>query len=100
MPLPAGKLSRNEDVQDKLAAVDWDLVVVDEAHKMSASYFGSEIKYTKRFKFGASFPRKTRQLLLLTATPHNGKEQDFHLFLSLARWGPFRRQAARCRAHD
>jgi len=46
------KLSRNEDIQDKVVAADWDLVVVDEAHKMSATYFGSEIKYTKRFKLG------------------------------------------------
>ncbi len=77
------KLSRNEDVQDKLVAADWDLVVVDEAHKMSASYFGSEKKETKRFKLGRKISEHTRQLLLLTATPHNGKEQDFHLFLSL-----------------
>jgi len=77
------KLSRNEDVQDKLVAADWDLVVVDEAHKMSATYFGSEIKYTKRFKLGRRLTEHTRQLLLLTATPHNGKEQDFHIFLSL-----------------
>ena len=76
------KLSRNEDIQDKLVAADWDLVIVDEAHKMSASYFGSEKKYTKRFKLGRKISEHTRQLLLLTATPHNGKEQDFHLFLS------------------
>jgi SNF2 family DNA or RNA helicase len=77
------KLSRNEDVQDKLVAADWDLVVVDEAHKMSASYFGGEMKPTKRFKLGRRISAHTRQLLLLTATPHNGKEQDFHFFLSL-----------------
>lgn len=77
------KLSRNEDVQAKLAAVDWDLVIVDESHKMSASYFGNEVKYTKRFKLGQLLSRCTRQFLLLTATPHNGKDEDFHLFLSL-----------------
>ncbi len=77
------KLSRNEDIQAKLAAVDWDLVVVDEAHKMSATYFGSEVKYTKRFKLGQLLSGHTRQFVLLTATPHNGKNEDFHLFLSL-----------------
>jgi len=77
------KLSRNEDVQAKVASIDWDLIIVDESHKMSASYFGSEIKYTKRFKLGQVLSRSTRQLLLLTATPHNGKDEDFHLFLSL-----------------
>jgi superfamily II DNA or RNA helicase len=77
------KLSRNEDIQAKLAAVDWDLVIVDEAHKMSATYFGSEVKYTKRFKLGQLLSGHTRQFVLLTATPHNGKDEDFHLFLSL-----------------
>lgn len=77
------KLSRDEGVQDKLIAADWDLVIVDEAHKMSASYFSGEIKPTKRFKLGRRISAHTRQLLLLTATPHNGKEQDFHFFLSL-----------------
>jgi len=77
------KLSRNEDVQEKLRAVDWDLVIVDEAHKMSATYFGNEFKPTKRFKLGRLLSENTRQLLLLTATPHNGKEEDFQLFLSL-----------------
>lgn len=77
------KLSRNEDIQAKLAAVDWDLVIVDEAHKMSATYFGSEVKYTKRFKLGQLLSGHARQFVLLTATPHNGKDEDFHLFLSL-----------------
>jgi len=77
------KLSRNEDIQAKLTVVDWDLVIVDEAHKMSATYFGSEIKYTKRFKLGQLLSQHARQLTLLTATPHNGKDEDFHLFLSL-----------------
>jgi len=77
------KLSRNEDIQEKLATVDWDLVVVDEAHKMSAHFFGGELKETKRFKLGKVLSQHTRQFLLLTATPHSGKEEDFQLFLSL-----------------
>ncbi|KAF0183099.1 MAG: SNF2 family DNA/RNA helicase [Nitrospirae bacterium] len=79
------KLSRNEDVQAKLTAPDarWDLVVCDEAHKMSATYFGGEVKYTKRYKLGQMLSTITRHFLLLTATPHNGKEEDFQLFMSL-----------------
>jgi len=77
------KLSRNEDVQERLKQVDWDLVVVDEAHKMSASFFASEVRYTKRFRLGQLLSQHTRQFLLLTATPHNGKEEDFQLFMSL-----------------
>jgi len=77
------KLSRNEDVQAKLLQTDWDLIVCDEAHKMSASFFGGEIKETKRYKLGKVISGLTRHFLLLTATPHNGKEEDFQLFLAL-----------------
>jgi SNF2 family DNA or RNA helicase len=78
------KLSRNEDVQAKLeASRDWDLVVVDEAHKMSASFFSGDVKETKRYKLGKLAGRITRHFLLMTATPHNGKEEDFQLFMAL-----------------
>ena len=77
------KLSRNDDLQAKLAQVDWDLVVCDEAHKMSASFFGGEIKETKRYKLGKLLSTLTRHFLLMTATPHNGKEEDFQLFMAL-----------------
>jgi SNF2 family DNA or RNA helicase len=77
------KLSRNDDLQAKVAQTDWDLVVVDEAHKMSASFFGGEIKETKRYKLGKLLSTLTRHFLLMTATPHNGKEEDFQLFLAL-----------------
>jgi len=79
------KLSRDEDVQEKLQAPDcqWDLVVCDEAHKMSATIFGGEVKYTKRYHLGKLLSGLTRHFLLMTATPHNGKEEDFQLFLAL-----------------
>lgn len=79
------KLSRNPDLQEKLSAPDaaWDLIVCDEAHKMSASHFGGEIKYTKRYQLGQRLSEATRHFLLMTATPHNGKEEDFQLFMAL-----------------
>ncbi|MCC6694826.1 MAG: DUF3883 domain-containing protein [Candidatus Hydrogenedentes bacterium] len=77
------KLSRNEEVQDKLDAAEWDLVICDEAHKMSASYFTGEVKETKRYKLGKILGRHCRHFLLLTATPHNGKEEEFQLFMAL-----------------
>jgi SNF2 family DNA or RNA helicase len=79
------KLARDESVQQKLQAADgrWDLVVCDEAHKLSATFFGGELKYTRRYRLGQLLGTLTRHLLLMTATPHNGKEEDFQLFLAL-----------------
>src|SRR5271166_3472678 len=77
------QMSRNEDLQEKLCNAGWDLAVFDEAHKLSAHFFGKEMKRTKRFNFAEKIGQHTRHLLLMTATPHNGKEEDFQLFLSL-----------------
>ena len=77
------QLSRNEDYQQLLAQTEWDLIVVDEAHKMAANYFGSKVNETGRFKLGKFLGGITRHFLLMTATPHNGKEEDFQLFMSL-----------------
>ena len=77
------QLSRSEEAQEKLCLAGWDLVVFDEAHKLSAHFQGKEIKRTKRFNFAEKLGAHTRHLLLMTATPHNGKEEDFQLFLSL-----------------
>ena len=77
------QLSRSEEYQQLLAQTEWDLIVVDEAHKMSANYFGNKVNETGRFKLGKFLGGLTRHYLLMTATPHNGKEEDFQLFMSL-----------------
>jgi len=77
------KLARDDDARAKLEKTEWDLIVCDEAHKMSASFFSGEVKETKRYKLGRMLSTIGRHFLLLTATPHNGKEQDFQLFMAL-----------------
>ena len=77
------QLARAEDLVAKLEVTDWDLVIVDEAHKMSAHQYGNELRKTKRFALGEVLRDHTRHLLLLTATPHNGKNEDFLAFMTL-----------------
>jgi superfamily II DNA or RNA helicase len=81
------QLTRKEEWHDKLFAegAHWDLVIIDEAHKMAAHYFGNELKTTQRYDFGMLIgsPERTRNLLLMTATPHNGKDEDFQAWLAL-----------------
>ncbi|MDR3155291.1 MAG: DUF3883 domain-containing protein [Deltaproteobacteria bacterium] len=76
-------LSRNDDLQRRLEESEWDIIVCDEAHKMSATWFGNELHETRRFRLGKLLSGRSRHFLLLTATPHNGKQQDFCQWLSL-----------------
>jgi len=77
-------LLKQDENMECLTQTEWDLVVVDEAHKMSATYDTSgDKRETARYKLGRLLGEKTRHLLLLTATPHRGKELDFQLFLDL-----------------
>ena len=77
------QLSRADDLKEKFKASQWDLIIVDEAHKLSATYFGSEMKKTLRYQLGELLGSKCRHFLLMTATPHNGKEEDFQAFMAL-----------------
>ncbi|HRA76940.1 MAG TPA: helicase-related protein, partial [Propionicimonas sp.] len=77
------QLSRTDELLAAAAEAEWDLVVVDEAHRMSAHYFGAKLTKTRRFALGELLASRTRHLLLMTATPHSGKEEDFQLFLTL-----------------
>lgn len=98
------QLSRNEELQDLVCNAGWDLVVFDEAHKLAAHYFGAKLDKTARFQFAEKIGAHTRHLLLMTATPHNGKEADFQLFLSLLDsdrfYGKFRDGAHKVDASD
>ncbi len=91
------QLARNDDLQLKASAAGWDLVIFDEAHKLSAHFFGNKESYTARYKLARELGKSTRHLLLMTATPHNGKEEDFQLFLALLDsdrfYGKFREKA-------
>jgi superfamily II DNA or RNA helicase len=77
------QIARGDDLRAKLEMAEWDLVIVDEAHKMSAHVYQAELSKTKRFELGEVLRDRARHLLLLSATPHNGKNEDFLAFLTL-----------------
>jgi len=76
-------LKMDEDLIRAACSHTWDLIIVDEAHKMSVSIFGSEVKESKRFKLGMELEKAAVNYLLLTATPHNGKDEEFQQWLRL-----------------
>ncbi|SHF02732.1 protein of unknown function [Desulfacinum infernum DSM 9756] len=73
-------ISRIEDARESLLRTRWDLIIVDEAHKMSAY---SQDKKTLAFKIGEELSERTDHYLLMTATPHKGDPENFRLFLTL-----------------
>jgi len=74
---------KRSEYMDRLRRTNWDLVVCDEAHQMSANFSGKKITKTDRYRLGEILGKITRHFLLMTATPHNGKEGDFQLFMEL-----------------
>jgi len=81
--------ARQEDVMGALSGVHWDLVIVDEAHKMAAYRYGKKVEKTKRYRLGELLSRNSTHLLFLTATPHRGDPENFRLFLDLLQPGAF-----------
>jgi superfamily II DNA or RNA helicase len=73
-------LAKRDDVLPGLQQVHWDLIIVDEAHRMSAA---DESHKSQRYKLGELLRDTTDHFLLLTATPHKGDPVNFSLFLQL-----------------
>jgi len=81
--------AKRDDVLPALRAVDFDLVIVDEAHKMSAYQYGDKVHRTSRYRLGEILSERATHLLFLTATPHKGDPDNFRLFLDLLEPGFF-----------
>ena len=73
-------LAKREEILPGLRQAHWDLVVVDEAHRMSAR---DESHKSRRYKLGELLRDSSDHILLLTATPHKGDPENFSLFLQL-----------------
>lgn len=81
--------AKQDDVMASLAESHWDLIVVDEAHKMAAYRYGEKTSKTERYRFGELLSRISQFILFLTATPHRGDPENFRLFLDLLEPGMF-----------
>ncbi len=81
--------AKREEVLPSISAAHFDLIIVDEAHKMSAYRYGDKIDKTSRYRLGETLSRVTDHLLFLTATPHKGDPENFRLFLDLIEPGFF-----------
>jgi len=76
-------LARNDGCLKAASETQWDLVVVDEAHKLSAYEYGTKLEESERYKAVKALVRKTDHLLFLTATPHRGRKDTFRRLLLL-----------------
>ncbi|MCX7992067.1 MAG: helicase-related protein, partial [Fimbriimonadales bacterium] len=81
--------AKQESILATLREAHWDLVIVDEAHKMAAYQYGNKTSKTARYQLGELLSQRTAGLLFLTATPHRGDPENFRLFLDLLRPGFF-----------
>lgn len=75
--------AKQDDVTPDLLRADWDLVIIDEAHKCAARWFSGKVKRTKRYTLAEALSAQADRLLLLTATPHSGDVEQFAYFLRL-----------------
>jgi SNF2 family DNA or RNA helicase len=73
-------LAKRNDILPGLRQVQWDLVIVDEAHRMSAA---DETHKSLRYRLGELLRDTSDHIVLLTATPHKGDPLNFSLFLQL-----------------
>ncbi len=80
--------AKQDDVRERVWQQQWDLVIIDEAHKCSAytkrsAGRGDEVERTKRYQLAERLSEHCDNLLLLTATPHHGDDDRFAHFMRL-----------------
>ena len=82
--------AKRDEILPSLADSEFDMIIVDEAHKMSATKYAEKTVKTSRYKLGEILSKNSEHLLFLTATPHKGDQENFRLFLDLLNPGFFK----------
>lgn len=72
-----------EDIMQIISKTTWDMVIFDEAHKLSAYEYGEKLYKSKRYEVAHILSQQCEHLLLLTATPHRGRKDTFKRLLQL-----------------
>ncbi|MEN5059979.1 helicase-related protein [Luteimonas sp. TWI1416] len=79
------KAKGGEHLTKLMEAEEWDLVIFDEAHRLSRRQYGRKFEKSDRFKLAEALRDKTRNVVMLTATPHQGNQSQFQALLELLR---------------
>ena len=79
------KLKQEGHLHKLMQSGQWDLIVFDEAHRLSRTQFGMKFEASDRFQLARKLRSLTDSILLLTATPHQGKQDKFQALLELIR---------------
>ncbi|SOC01033.1 SNF2 domain-containing protein [Alloalcanivorax xenomutans] len=77
------RLKQDDNLNILLQADDWDLVIVDEAHRLSRRQYGNKLDASQRYAMLHKLRKRAQNVLLLTATPHQGKQDSFGALLEL-----------------
>lgn len=72
-----------DDILQVLEKTTWDIIIFDEAHKLSAYDYGEKIYKSRRYEAAHILSKQCEHLLLLTATPHRGRKDTFKRLLQL-----------------
>ena len=75
--------AKKEEILAELERTQWDIIIFDEAHKLSVTKRGNKVDRSQRYKLAKALYDKTEALLLLTATPHKGDSFAFYSLVTL-----------------
>ena len=77
------KLKDEKNLDILLQAEHWDLIIFDEAHRLSRRQYGNKLEASQRFGLAADLRQQTESMILLSATPHQGMQDKFLALLEL-----------------
>ena len=79
------RIKEQSHLESLARAGQWDLVIFDEAHRLSRTQVGNRYEKSQRFEVAETLRKKSESMIFLSATPHQGKEDKFHALLHLLR---------------